>query len=469
MLTVGTAALSHEFFSSVCVYFRIKKIHVHLHMSMEKFLLYAEPVTPRLRYIASHVVSGILGGELLFTGNLNEARSANIPLINYSGSPVPGAVNIIPHDLLGERIIQSQHTDPVNRDGIPLIFPSSGPDDTGFDLFAASFFMLSRYEEYLPYKKDSHGRFPYVESMACRHSLEDEPLVDLWAMILKKTIIRKYPSVSFPEREFSFIPTIDVDIPWAYRNRGFLRTAGGIARSLLRADIEDVRLRYRVLLRGDPDPYDTFDLIEKIHKDYGVSPVFFFSAGTYGMYDKCISSGNPDYRRLITGISERNDWGIHPSYLSFDDPVLLRKEMEIIAGITGEAPVRSRQHYLRLRFPHTCRILAANGISDDYTVGWAEMPGFRAGTCTPFFFYDLEREEPSELKLIPFQIMDGTLRDYLELSPEAAADHALMIVKKVRDVRGTLVTLWHNESFSDLGRWNNWKNVYLEIIKEATR
>ena len=436
---------------------------------MEKLLLYSPSVTPRLRYIASHLASEMLGVELLFTANLNEARSATMPLINYTASQVPGAVNILPHGLLGEKVIRTQETVPVNRDGIPLLFPSAGLDDTGFDVFAASFFMLSRYEEYLPFKKDFHGRFPYVESMACRHSLEEEPLVDLWAMILKETIIRKYPAVSFPEREFSFVPTIDVDVPWAYRNRGWWRTAGGVARSLLRGDIDDLRSRYRVLLMGDPDPYDTFDLMEKIHKDYGVSPVFFFSAGTYGMYDKCISSGHPEYRRLIEGISGRYEWGIHPSYLSYDDPFLLKKEMELIAGITGTAPVRSRQHYLRFGFPGTCRILAGSGISEDYTVGWAEIPGFRAGTCTPFLFYDLEREEPSDLKIIPFQVMDGTLRDYLELTPEAAADHALRIVKKVRDVKGTLVTLWHNESFSGVGRWNNWKNVYLEIIKAATR
>ncbi len=436
-------------------------------MPVEKFLLYAQPLTPRLRYIASHMLTGILGCELLFTCNLSEAQSASLPLINYSGSPLPGAVNIIPHSLLGEKTIRHQHINPVKKEGVSLLFPSSGQDDTGFDVFAASFFMLSRYEEHLPFRKDKHGRFPYAESMVCRHSLEEEPLVDLWGLILKRAINRKYPFVSFPEREFSFIPTIDVDIPWAYRNRGWLRTAGGIARSVLRADIEDVRLRYRVLFRGDPDPYDTFDFIETIHKDYGLSPLFFFSAGTYGLYDKCISSHHPDYRQLISDISERNEWGIHPSYLSYDDPYLLRQEMENIAEITGEAPFRSRQHYLRFSFPNTCRILAANGISDDYTVGWAEVPGFRAGTCTPFFYYDLEREEQSDLKLTPFQIMDGTLLDYLELSPESAVEHAVMMVKKVKDVRGTLVTLWHNESFSGVGRWNNWKNVYFEIIRES--
>ncbi len=436
-------------------------------MFNSKLLLFSPETGPRLRYIATHLAVEMLGAELLFTGNPDEARSADLPLINYSSFHIPQAVNIIPDGLLEESGIKPQIIEPEIRNGTTVFFPSAGTDDTGFDLFAASFYMLSRYEEYLPFIKDDHGRFPFTGSIAFKYSLAEEPLVDLWAMKLKESIIRKYPAVSFPEREFSFIPTIDVDIPWAYRNRRLWRTAGGVVRSLLKTDMDDLSRRYGVLYKGDSDPYDTFGFIEKLHNSYGLSPMFFFSAGTYGKFDKSVSPRNPEYGRLMGNISKKYKWGIHPSYRSADDPALLRKEIEMIRAVTGRAPFRSRQHYLRFGLPETCRRLIANGIKEDYTMGWAEMPGFRAGTCTPFIFYDLEREEPGNLKIFPLQIMDGTLRDYVQLNPEQAAERSLKIVEKIRGAGGTLVTLWHNESFSGYGRWKDWEKVYPEILKAA--
>ncbi|MFO7922998.1 MAG: polysaccharide deacetylase family protein [Bacteroidales bacterium] len=437
-------------------------------MERHKILLFSPKITSRLRYIALHLVENILGTELVFTTDIEEARLAGIPLINYTDSYMAGAVNIVPHGLLYEKNVCNQNIDIERVNGKIVLFRSPGHDDTGFDLFAASFYMISRYEEYLPGIKDEHGRFPFSGSLACRYSFADEPVVDLWAAALRESIVRKYPAVYFPEREFTFIPTIDVDIPWAYKNRGLWRTAGGFARSALKGDIDELIFRYRVLFNGRKDPFDTFRLIETVHGENGLSPIFFFSAGTYGKFDKSVPVSHPAYSRLIDDLSSRYGWGIHPSWLSYNNSELLKKETEMLTRITGEAPVRSRQHYLRLCLPDTYRYLSESGISEDYTMGWAETAGFRAGTCTPYMFYDLEGDEITGLKIFPFQIMDGSLCDYMKLPSPDAAEFACRIVEKVKDVNGTLVTLWHNESFSGTGRWKNWENVYLEIIRAAT-
>ena len=458
-------------------------------MERPKILLYSPGITPRLRYIASHMLERMAGARVVLTANRDEAASAALPLINYCTGEIPGAVNMVPYGLLGERDIRMQDTGLLVCRGLPGK-PAEGnssagnrsagnpvagnpPDGKyvpeGFDLFSAAFYMLSRYEEYLSDTGDRHGRFPFSESLACRHSFAAEPLVDLWAISLMEMISRIYPGVKFPEREFLFIPTIDIDIPWAYRNRGVFRTLGGFARSLMKADMRQFVSRYRVLCMGDPDPYDTFDLIGKIHEDAGLLPVFFFHAGRYGKFDKSVSAFNGQYRQLIREISARYPYGLHPSYSSFDDPGLTVEEAGLLAGITGEYPFRSRQHYLRLRLPGTCRTLIDSGIKEDYTLGWAEVPGFRAGTCTPFMFYDLELEQETSLRMVPFQIMDGTLKDYMGLEPDEASEVVRTITGKVRDVNGTLVTLWHNESFSGTGHWKNWKKVYLEIIEAAKK
>lgn len=434
---------------------------------MGKLFLYSPHIGPRLEYSATQVICGIIGLELHFTCDLHQARSASVPVINYSGHEINGSLRILPHGLLDEKGISSKSIDIKIRDGLPVFFVTCDGADICFDLFSASFYMLSRYEEYLPFRKDTHGRFPVSESIAYKYSLTEEPLVELWALKLKENLIKKYPLMKFPNREFSYLPTIDIDVPWAYRNRSFWRTTGGFARSLIRGEMKDLVSRYRVLFRGHRDHYDTFELIDRIHNEYGLSACFFLSAGTYGKFDKSIPPGHPGYSGLIRRIACRSNWGIHPSYLSFNYPAMLCKEINELTAITGLRPLRSRQHYLRLSFPGTYRMLIEKGIQEDYTLGWAELPGFRAGTSTPFKFYDIEKEETSSLTIYPLHIMDGSLKDYLQLQPDDAADHALRIINKIKYVRGTLVTLWHNESFSEEGRWKNWKNVYLEIVKSA--
>jgi hypothetical protein len=436
-------------------------------MPGKRLILYSPVVTSRLRYIANHLIAGMIGFELIITDNKNDAVNADLPVINYSHDYLPEAINVIPSGLLSEISINPEKPVPAEIDGLLVLYPSDGPDDIGFDLFAASFYLLSRYEEYISFKADIHGRFPFHESMAHKYQIYDDPLVDLWVERFKKAISRMYRSVSFPGREFSFIPTIDVDVPYAYKNRPFWRIAGGFGRSLLKLDINDALLRYKVLSGQKSDPYDTFGLIKQVHDEFEMSPVFFFSAGAYGKYDKSSTIHNSEYRNLIANLSEAYKWGIHPSYKSFEDDILLSKEIESLGKITGSHPFRSRQHYLRYRLPETCRILAENGVSEDYTMGWAEMTGFRAGTCTPFNFYDLEREEATVLKIFPFQIMDGTLCDYLKLTPEQAVDHSLKVITKIKSVNGTLITLWHNETFSGIGRWKEWNKVYNEILKAA--
>ncbi len=436
-------------------------------MVMEKLLFYSPEVSPRLRYIASHLIVELLGWDLDFTCNYDEAISASIPLINYSARPVPGAVNVCPAGLLEENNITPQSPGIEFHEGMPVLFRSFATDDAGFDLFAASFFMISRYEEYLPHTKDMHGRFPFRESLASAYGVAMEPLVELWAGQLRNNIKLKYPGVVFPDRQFTFLPTIDIDIPWAYRNRGLWRTCGGVARGLLRGELRETVFRARVLLNLEDDPYDTWPLIDQIHEQAGLSPLFFISAGTYSSFDKCVQGNNPEYRQLIGRISGKYRTGAHPSYYSYLDGRLMKKEIGQLSDMTRMPVLRSRQHYLRLEMPVSYRLLAENGIREDYTMGWAESPGFRAGTCTPFLFYDLMRESVTPLRVIPFQIMDGSFRDYLDLDQGQSASIARNIVQRIKDVKGTLVTLWHNQSFSEKGRWKGWQNVYTDIIKSA--
>ena len=127
---------------------------------------------------------------------------------------------------------------------------------------------------------------------------------------------------------------------------------------------------------------------------------------------------------------------------------------------------KSRQHYLRLDMPDTYQNLVNLEVKEDYSMGYASYYGFRASTCTPFYFYDLDYEIQTPLKLYPFAVMDGTLRDYLDLSHKRSYEVILKLASEVKKVEGTFITIFHNESLSNTGRWRRWMKLYRDIFKQ---
>jgi hypothetical protein len=139
-----------------------------------------------------------------------------------------------------------------------------------------------------------------------------------------------------------------------------------------------------------------------------------------------------------------------------------KKRLELIIN----TPItKSRQHYLRLNFPETYQNLVDLEIFEDYTMGYAQHFGFRASTCTPFYFYDIEYEIQTPLKLIPFAVMDVTLKDYLKYSNKKSFATIMQLADQVKKVNGTFITLNHNETFNKFGRFRGWKLMYEKTIK----
>jgi hypothetical protein len=190
--------------------------------------------------------------------------------------------------------------------------------------------------------------------------------------------------------------------------------------------------------------------------------------GPAGPFNKNQHPGNRCYRKLIRETDLLYSTGIHPSYDAGTNGTMLRNECEILNRITGKPVTRSRSHFLKLSMPFTCRLLIDNQISEDYTMGYADQPGFRAGTCTPFRFYDLIREEETTLTFFPITLMDGTLKDYLHLNPEQGLAIIRELIAVTRQYNGIFMSLWHNESLSNRHRWKGWLTVYKELIDLAS-
>jgi hypothetical protein len=141
----------------------------------------------------------------------------------------------------------------------------------------------------------------------------------------------------------------------------------------------------------------------------------------------------------------------------------------MLSKVLNRQITKSRQHFLKLDLPHTYRNLIDLDITDDYTMGYASEIGFRASICSSFYFYDLELDIETNLKIHPFAFMEGTLRDYLNIHADKALNHIKPLIDEVKAVNGTFICLWHNESLSNQYRWVGWQEVYEQTIKYALK
>jgi hypothetical protein len=429
-------------------------------------LVYSYKDSSRLRYILNVILNEILGISYNLTHSTQHLKDFTGPAINYSDKPFnKKSLWIIPHSILYEDKLVSQNIKVSEWNNLKIFFKTSSESDWPFDIFAASFYLISRYEEYFPFKSDKYGRFEAYESLAFKNGFLEEPIVNIWAAKLGETLQDLFTDLAFPVKKFEYISTIDVDNAWAYLHKGLPRTAGAFVKSLLRLDFPDFIRRFRVLSGYDADPYYVFDYLEEQERKYGFDSVYFFLTGRYGRYDTNISLKKDAFRNLILHKLKNSDIGIHPSYSSNKKSGVLEQEVKQFSSIINRPIKKSRQHFLILRFPETYKRLIKAGITEDYSLGYSSAPGFRAGICTPFRFYDLSQEKETGLTLVPFHVMDVTLREYIRLTPDEAIEKIKDIVSKIKSVNGTFVSLWHNESLSEKKHWKDWRRVYEEMIK----
>ncbi len=435
-------------------------------------LVYSHKITPRLTYIFKHFFARILKIEVEFTTKIESFIAHDGLKISYTKQPLGSELFIRSNDLLFEQGIDYLDIVVSKWDEAPCFFHTNPSSVLPFDIFAAGFYLISRYEEYLPHVKDDFERFPAEESLAYQNKFLDKPIIDIWAYKFRDILIQKFPKfeeeIISKENKFEFISTIDVDIAFKYKYKGIIRTIGGTIKDFSELKIQDIWMRFMVIFNFIKDPFDTYNRLIFLKKKYNTKTIFFFLLSEYTDFDKNISAGSLKYKLLIKNVADYVKVGIHPSYYSIKDEQKMRKERKRLEEIVNFPINKSRQHYLRIDLPETYQKLVDIEVGEDYTMGFASYYGFRAGTCTPFYFYDIDFEIQTPLKVFPFAVMDGTLRDYLNYTPKKSLDVILRLAEEVKKVNGTFITLFHNESVSGTGQWRGWSKLYENMLKQLS-
>lgn len=432
-----------------------------------ELLVYAPVITPRLEYIFRLMLGDIYKIPVGFTSDPAVLAGHPGPRLVYGPEALSASVPFWrAHSLLFEEDVH--HLEPeVSRGNI--FFPVTDPYSVQeHDPFAAAFYLVSRYEEYLDYKPDSFGRFEACASVSFRKNVLEEPLVNQYAAEVLQILLRFYPGLTYRPGKFRFLLTIDIDQSYSYRHKGILWNSVIFLKNLARLRVKELALQAAVLFKGKPDPYDSFEYLRNLITENKLKAIFFIHSGNRGPHDKVIPvffKGIPD---LIRSLKDFASIGIHPSFRSNEQQELLGTEIKRLEEIGGVKVTASRQHYLRLSFPGTYRNLIREGIKEDYTMGYASRPGFRAGICTPFKWFDLLSNKETNLVVHPITWMEGNFIDYLKTAPGEAWKIMESLEEKVKKVNGQLLTVWHNHTVTDYGEWKGWKKIFDMMVKKMS-
>jgi len=333
------------------------------------------------------------------------------------------------------------------------------PEWLGVDVFGSVFFLLTRYEEVVrAAARDAHERFPARASIAWQEGFLERPLADEYVELLWAAMVRLWPQLERKRQAFALVLSHDVDWPLMTNGQVPLlmrQLAGDLWR---RRDLQLAGQRLRSFAavrqgRWQDDPYHTFDELMSGSERGGWRSAFYLIAEqTAGVIDGVYALSDPYIQALLQAIHARgHEVGLHPSYRTFRDPVQLKREFQRLRAACEVAGVEQsawggRQHFLRFETPGTWRALATAGLDYDSTLGYAEAPGFRCGTCREYPVWDVEQGRLLPLRERPLVVMEQSLLHpaYLGLTAEAAAAKIEQLRQACQRVQGLFTVLWHN-------------------------
>lgn len=348
--------------------------------------------------------------------------------------------------------------------GIPVLFgkgktlEENGKIIIYADIIASTYFLISRYEECIKINdRDIHGRFLAKNSILYQTNNLNKCLVDEYGELLRCLLREKGVNIESCKKAFSHVYlTHDVD---NYRTWNSIYSATRSAIKMVMTKQKNFMLPYKAFINYEKnDPIYTFPWLAEIDNDLKDKlsvecKVIYFIMGAQERtkFDNGYAFNVRTTRKLIHSLKPISDIGYHVSYSAKDDLSRCGGEIKVVEELSGENIKLSRNHYLASKEPEDFEILIENGITDDFTMGFADNVGFRLGTCRPVKWINPITMKLTTLTLHPMTAMDATLdgTHYMNIKEE---DEAFLIIRKlleqVKRHNGEVVLLWHNPSVS---------------------
>jgi len=423
-------------------------------------LIFTQKITPRINYIFRHLCTHILGVPINFTSKIEEFIAHDGPKLSYGRQAMGNEFFIQNADLLLEQGFSELEIKVQPWDDTLGFFAVAESSDLPFDIFAASFYILSRYEEYLPHVKDEYGRFPASESLGYQENFLHKPIVDIWAYKFLDIFKERFPLLDHTKRSYQSSSIITSENTFIFKNKGFLRSFVGLLADLVHLNIAKVVDRLQVWIRIKPDPNDTFDDLISIIREDKIETLFMFQLSDFSKHDRNISHNRIPHRAVIKSVADYSKVGLLLGFYAMEDIKILRKEKLRLENIVHSPVEHAMNHQYNLRLPDQYNNLVELEINNDYSMGYPDTIGFRAGTATSYLFYDINMEVTTPLKIHPYVFNSKVIP---KMTRNKLNEELRRIMLETKDVQGTLRAVFSNHDFSHYVD----SNSYYSVIKQV--
>ncbi len=420
-------------------------------------LIYTQKLTPRIDYSFKHICTRILGIPVKFTSTIEEFISHKGLKMSYGKQPLGNELFIFSHGLLTMQGFEDIEVVVKPWDETIGFFPSPEKSTLPFDIFSASFYLMSRYEEFLPHVKDELGRFTAQESIAKKASFLDQPVVDIWAYKFKAVVLDCFPDIQFPNQQFKIHNLLEAKQPYAYLQRGLIKNFIGFGSDLFKFRIRRFFERLRVLLYLRKDPYDTFNWVINAKKNSSSQLTVFFLLGEGYTFSEDFNTKREKFKSLVKHVGDYTEIGLLFSFHSLKDYQQLKKEKKNLEEVTHR-PLKSTSNDKQLvDLPTIYRDLVELEVARDFTMFYHDELGFRAGTCTPFLYYDLDHELKTPLLIHP---VVGTTTIVNDQGVAKVEPQILQLYEQVQKVNGTFSLMFANTDFMQGKEQRIWRYLF---------
>ena len=424
-------------------------------------LVYTQKQTSRLDYSFKHICTRILGLQVSFTSSIEAFIAHQGPKLSYGKQPMGNELFIQSHGLLFQQGFEDLDISVVPWEDSIGFCGVGEKSALPFDVFSATFYLLSRYEEYLPHVKDELGRFPPQESLAFREGFLNQPVIDIWAYRFWDALKVHYPDLDNVSREYNVHHIVEASRPFEFSQRGFLRNFTGFCQDLFRLRLKRILLRSRVLLYVRKDPYDTFTWIINASKKNGAKLSVFFLLGEGFSYTEDLNTKRKKVKLLVKQVADYTHVGLIFSFHSLLDALRLKREKKQWEELIHRSLQNTMSDQFKVGLPNTYRNILELEVRRDFSMLYDSGIGFRAGTCTPFLFYDLDYEIKTPLVVHPVCGNTKSLYDLKEDDQRIAIES---VVEEVKKVNGTFSLVFSNRDFTSEkeNRW--WKEFFSKNV-----
>ncbi|WGK63597.1 DUF7033 domain-containing protein [Croceiramulus getboli] len=424
-------------------------------------LIYSHKITPRLSYVFKQVCIRILGIPVSFTDKVEEFITHDSLKLSYTHKALGNELHLRSSEILFDRGITDLDIQVKSWQDSVGFFPTSKESMLPYDIFGAAFYLLSRYEELLPHVKKVADHYPAEESLAFKHDFLKTPVIDQWAFYFLEALKARFPDYAYSGRQSSLQPIIEVEKAFNYFKVGFMRSLGGFIRDFSRLRLGKMLIRFQTVLRFRKDPYDTFSWLINVKKSTAIRFVVLFQLGDYSTFTKNIRSTKNTFRSLIKMVADYCTVGLLASKESRDSTAQLQQEKKRLERIINRPldAVKTVDHALTL--PENYLQFIEIEARRDFTMGYLHHAGFRAGTCTPFQYFDITTNATTPLLIYPLALRT----DHLRLNQKSTTlDRSLItgLKNSVEAVGGCFVMSFTNVDFAHY----EWRELFKDLVHD---